>query len=334
MIELMTPKNGACVDTHTEIQSKFIDLIQSQGTEAALAWLLPLKSGRELSFPKPIHLTWRGDTANKYLLEISEDEGFSSPLAVHTEEPFFVMKNLKVGQTYHWRVNGGDTFTFTTRNDRFRFIEAEGALNVRDLGGIHIKQGLLYRGSEINKEYQLTECGKKVMREQLHVKTELDVRKSNAHPDGVSPIGEGVRYCHLPYRPYDECFEEKHRRGIVPIMEFFADEANYPIYFHCLGGADRTGMLALFLRALLGETDDDMFTDYELTSLSSYASGLAEGVASLGFRSRSADYFEEFLSLLAPYSGNTCGEKIEAFLLECNVKKETVEKIRAILKTQ
>ena len=86
------------------------------------------------------------------------------------------------------------------------------------------------------------------------------------------------------------------------------------------------------LRGLLGEADVDILIDYELTSLSSYAFGRAEGVSSLGFRSRETEYFQRFRSLFDAYNGNSIAEKAESFLRDCNVKPSTIEKIRSILK--
>ena len=93
-------------------------------------------------------------------------------------------------------------------------------------------------------------------------------------------------------------------------------------------------MIALFLRALVGEKNEDIFTDYELTSLYSYAYGISEGVDSLGFRSRFSDYFRKFMTTYNTYEGETLCERTEAFLLECNVKPETIDKVRRIIKKQ
>ena len=38
------------------------------------------------------------------------------------------------------------------------------------------------------------------------------------------------------------------------------------VYFHCAGGADRTGTLAFLIEALLGVSESDLSKDYELTS--------------------------------------------------------------------
>ena len=329
---LIYPENHSVIDTHTDIQNQFIDLIEEQGISSALDCLLPRKDGTELTFPKSVRFTWESDGSESYVFELAENDEFSRSYAVRTSDTFLEVVNLKIGQKYYWRVNGGECRTFETKNNKFRFIKIDGVLNVRDLGGINIKQGLLYRGGEINKEYIITEAGKLTFREQLNINTEINLRKDMDLPNGISCVGEDVRYKRLPYRPYVEMFEDEHRREICEIMEFLADEENYPIYFHCLGGADRTGMVAFLLRALLGESDEDILIDYELTSLSSYALGLAEGVRALGFRSREGEYFTNFLAIFNKYKGNTFSEKAEAFLLECNVAPSTIESIRNILK--
>ena len=134
-----------------------------------------------------------------------------------------------------------------------------------------------------------------------------------------------------------EVFEEKRRKNIKEIMEFLADEKNYPVYFHCKGGADRTGMLAIYLRALAGETEDQIFTDYELTSLSTYGAVLDRkyGVIvteTTGFRRRTDSYMVEFLNELDKYNGENFNEKIKNFLLDCDIAQETLDRITKIIK--
>ena len=38
------------------------------------------------------------------------------------------------------------------------------------------------------------------------------------------------------------------------------------VFFHCAGGADRTGSLAFLIEALLGVSESDLSKDYELTT--------------------------------------------------------------------
>lgn len=327
-----SPDEGAIVDTHTELQDEFIDRIHAHGTTAALEWLLPYKTEVELCLPKRLCFSWPEDGSESYLLELAESADFHDAQAIRTEGTTAELTNLKIGQDYFWRINGSDTRTFTTADSKYRFIKVGGLLNVRDVGGINIKQGLIYRGADLQNGYEITEEGKRVFTEELKIKTELNLRRDTDFPYPHSPAGESVRYVRLVYRPYREIFEDEHRRGIVDIMNFLADEDNYPTYIHCLGGADRTGMIALYLRAIAGESDEDMLTDYELTSLSTYALGLTEGVADTGFRNRNSEYFTTFLDMLSEYNGNTLGERLISFLLDCGVGQKTLDKIRSIIK--
>jgi protein-tyrosine phosphatase len=52
---------------------------------------------------------------------------------------------------------------------------------------------------------------------------------------------------------------------MVDNFRLFCDRANYPIYFHCSGGADRTGSLAWVLNAVLGVSRHETETDWEVT---------------------------------------------------------------------
>ena len=157
----------------------------------------------------------------------------------------------------------------------------------------------------------------------------MDLRGAIPEVYHECPI-EGVTYKLLPYRPYKEVFEDQHKHGIRKIMEFLADENNYPVFFHCMGGADRTGMIALYLRALVGEEDDIIHTDYELTGLSMYAGGSAENAQ--GFRRRTAPYYMEFRNMLDEYGKGPFRDKVENFLLACGVKKETIDRVKEIIR--
>ena len=330
MKNLIYPQDNAVINTYTEIQNKFIESIKENGIDSALEWLLPLKKNDELSKSKSICFTW-DESTSPYVFELSEDATFSVVYSVCVNENKLKLSNFKIGQKYYWRVNNGNVHTFETLNNSYRFIDIEGALNVRDIGGINIKQGLVYRGSEIETLYKISDEGKSTFVDLLKIETEVDLRVEGDKCDRASFAGERVRYKCLPYRPYLEIFEDIHKKELFDIMEFLSDEKNYPVYFHCLGGADRTGMLAMYLRAIAGESDEDILIDYELTSLSNYAYGLTEGVGALGFRSRNADYFVGFLERLKAYQGKNLSQNIVSFILDCCVKPETIEKIRMII---
>ncbi|MBR5554158.1 MAG: tyrosine-protein phosphatase [Clostridia bacterium] len=331
-LNILYPTEGFVFDTHTDMQNEFIEKIRNHGIDDALNWLERVKNNKECSYPSELTFKWEGSSECGYTFEISKNPDFSDSYNMVCEVPSCTLYNFEVGERYYWRVNGGRKNSFYTKNNSVRFIKIDGALNVRDVGGNKIKQGLIFRGSDLSTNYKITETGKKVFLNILKIKTEIELRKEMGD-ETVSAVGDMVRYKYLPYRPYKEIFEEEHRTGIKNIMEFLSNEDNYPVYIHCLGGADRTGMVALFLRALVGESDEMIHTDYELTSLSSYAGDITEGADKNGFRRRNSDYYTEFLDMLDVYApSEPLSKKIRNFLFDCGVTNECIEKIIKIIK--
>jgi protein tyrosine/serine phosphatase len=85
----------------------------------------------------------------------------------------------------------------------------------------------------------------------------------------------------------------------------FANPDNYPIFYHCRGGADRTGSYAFILGALYGMNHEDLILEYELTSLSIW-----------GTRIRSHALFSKFLEKFRALPGETYSEKARTFIRE------------------
>lgn len=328
MAKLLFPADGFLFDPHTPVQREFIRRIGETGINAALRWLRTVKNSTEHTYPQELRFCWEPDGLQSSRLEISENPDFSDVFVRETSENYATVDNFKTGTTYYWRVSGSQSRTFRTAAVHPRFIRVDGALNVRDIGGIGICQGLVYRGSAIDAPFGITDMGKGIFREQLKIKTELELR-TDGDP-GPSPV-PGVEKVTIPYRPYLEAFEPRHREHLRQIMALLSEESRYPIYIHCMGGADRTGMIALYLRALLGETDDDIHLDYELTALSTYAAGAKEGAD--GFRSRLSPYYTALLEGLRAYApGHPLRVCVPEFLMQCGVTQEQLETIRNILR--
>lgn len=333
MVKLLFPTEGYVFDTHTPVQNEFISRINKSNTEDALEWLLPVKDNHEISKPMSLTFKWEAEEG-PYTLELSENVDFSDSLVFKTTSNTLEVSNLKIGTSYFWRVNQCEKSSFSTKDNRFRFIDVDGALNVRDVGGVSIKQGLVYRGSEIDAHFEITDKGKKEFCETLKIKTELDLRGAQEFAGGEKSVaGDSVQRVQMPYRPYYEVFEEPNRSQLVKIMELFANKENYPVYMHCMGGADRTQMISMFLRAIVGESDEMMHLDYELTSFSVYSAGVSEGVAARGFRSRNGSWYVNFLKRLEPFGeGKTLSEKLVSFMMDCGVTEECIESIKEIIK--
>lgn len=191
--------------------------------------------------------------------------------------------NFLARTAFYWKVVTDDGIeeseirSFTTADDYPRTIFAQGTANIRDLGGLptydgmRIRQGRLYRGgaleSNVDTHYRLTERGKHVLRDVVKIKTELELRREAIGINFESAIDPSVQYLQIIGRGYDLFFEEEWRDNCRKFLELFADESNYPIHFHCIAGADRTGTLAIYLEMILGVPRKYLDLDYNLTSL-------------------------------------------------------------------
>ena len=323
MTRLISPQNGSQFDLMTLHQRAFSG--QWKKNVIVTDWTHPeRREGEDYTFPmKPVCL-WESDQAED-VFELSEREDFSDALVVNTEEKSISLSNLKTGARYFWRVNGGEVRSFTTEETAPRWIRAEGTSNVRDLGGWRtaddrrIRQGLIFRGSEMDTHHTITEAGKRTLKEELGIRTDLDLRGEAVGRISGSPLGSEIAFYLIPVRAYGEFMEEDQKEACRDVFRILADERNYPVYFHCWGGADRTGTVALLLEAILGVEFENLCLDYELTSLSVW-----------GDRSRKSDLFVSLLAALNRFGEpeESINKKAEEFLRSCGITEEELGNLR------
>ena len=142
--------------------------------------------------------------------------------------------------------------------------------NVRDMGGRktvaggRLKQGLIYRGAgnrfDRSGSIQVDDECLGVLKNQLKIKTEINV--SNNTNNNVNLDGATVQNCLMAYGavPYSNLARNSVR--IRQIMSVLADEANYPVFYHCRIGTDRTGITGMMINGLLGVDFDECLQDY------------------------------------------------------------------------
>ena len=238
--------------------------------------------------PEPATIFWTQNTsATAQQVTWSTNADFSDAFTadVPSDQSYYEIFNLLPGQTYYYKVtltvDGNPTelidASFTT-SGQLRQIKAEGAANMRDLGGWAtasgkpIKYGLIYRGAEWNGKYNLEPEGIAALRA-IGMKAELDLRSSNeALYIDKSPLGDDVTYIRIHNEDYYESGLQNRKDLYKKNLDFVFDcvKNDKPIYFHCHIGADRTGTLAVLLEGLLGVGESDLYKDYELTSFSKY----------------------------------------------------------------
>jgi len=298
--------------------------------------------------PMPVNISWEEiGGAAKYTLEVAESSDFANDTIYTFEEitgTSYNVYNLKTNSKYYWRVTS-DTgvvigpVSFNTA-DTVRYINVEKSRNIRDLGGWNgLNQGLVYRGSEINEvEYNdpttgdwvdhdlgLNEEGIRIFREDLGIKTDLDLRNPN-YPYLMgnitqSPLGADVKWLNYQASNYQYIFSSS---ATAPILKTFADINNYPIYMHCWGGADRTGSFAFLLQGLNGATEEDLAIDFELTSFSTYGRR---------YRYNSGNYtYASMIEKVKACEGKTLQEKFENCVInEIGLTRAEVSNIQSIL---
>ena len=297
-------------------------------------------AARMNDIPLPITLSWtrNGNGNPTYTVTLATDAAFTENVCTYvTKKTTLNVYNLLVNTTYYYKVKAtvadGQSFesaraSFKTANT-VRWINVDGVRNVRDIGGwTGLNQGLVFRGSELNQTQSygtaITEEGIRTMCEDIGIRTHLDFRPaaSNAPFGSDSPLGEDVTWANAPLAAFLSAFNAGN--GYTTAMKVFTDYDNYPVYMHCVGGADRTGTVAFMLEGLCGVEEADLSIELELTSFSKF-----------GYRYRydnSTYIFATVVERVKGYSGNSLQEKFETIFREVyGFSEAEISNVRAIL---
>ena len=372
-IELLSNNKGETV----RVTDESIDEYLSATDEETQIDIL-LKNEYSGKGAKSVTLSWNQNGSSFYNVYISEDASFENSRVekVFGYTPTLELYNLIPGRNYYWKVRGtysndtSEVGSFTTKQSAVRAISVDGVSNVRDLGGYkvgsgNVNYGLLYRGGKLNGTVNgeaVTDEGKATMLNRLGIKTEIDLRsESDDGGQTQNAIGENVKYFKIPLGQYANVidyeswrnlgkdkvsggYDANYKNAIKGLFELLADESNYPVYFHCNAGADRTGTLALLINGLLGVDEQSLIKDYELTTFSRYGRRLRSGVAEDGKSFTSSGIMQNdggnyvamglFIDALkANYTVNgTINEAVYNYLIEyIGLSNETIDRIKGIL---
>lgn len=235
--------------------------------------------------------------------------------------------NLLTGKAYHYKalitLSDGTELVLSGSFETAagpRLMNIDGLINVRDVGGWattdgkKVRQGLLYRGGELDgmfeKDYKLTAEGLEQMKA-LGIKTDLDLRHA-----GEDVLGPDVQHFYYDALQYHYAFTPTGMEAVRRVFTDLANPDNYPAYLHCTYGVDRTGTMSYLLLGLLGVGDEDLHRDYEMSAL--YHDWLTQ------------EHMDIFVEQIAQLPGNNTKERVEYFILSTGVTKEQVESIRQI----
>ena len=223
--------------------------------------------------PKPVTVTWSEGNAAKVVVSPSPlfEEAVEVPMDANVAEIY----NLIPGVKYFYKVLDGDGKVLATSGftpvGPLRMIRGV-ASNMRDLGGWkadggHIAYGKLYRGAALSSR-RTTDRAKEIFKNDLGISVDLDLRGIKESEANVGPVVEGVEYIKFPVEKNlgrgTGNTQELYQQAIRAIIGYLGEGRS--VFFHCAGGADRTGTLAFLIEGLLGVSESDMSKDYEITT--------------------------------------------------------------------
>ena len=155
----------------------------------------------------------------------------------------------------------------------------------------------------------------------LGIKSDLDLRNDDeCYGMKGSPLGNSVTWFHYSSYGYAAMQASYGKEPFKKVFRVFLDPTNYPIVFHCIGGADRTGAVAFILNGLLGVDEEELYLDWEATGFSNAGPGWCH-------RTRFNLLIEGFQKL----PGRTLHEKIENYVLDLGFTHKDIEKFRFLM---
>lgn len=175
----------------------------------------------------------------------------------------------------------------------------EGAVNLRDLGGLpageyRVRRGRVFRSGMM---HAISPEGLERLAGQHGIRTIVDLRNQvELDQDGLSDFdAAGIRHIHLPVsastaatpdaqdvraarmrafmegtRSWSEAYQaivSYCAPAYVRFFETIAEPDSLAAVFHCSAGRDRTGIAAALLLEVLGVDDEKIVTDYHATGV-------------------------------------------------------------------
>jgi protein tyrosine/serine phosphatase len=243
-----------------------------------------------------------------------------------------------------------------------RILDWEGALNVRDTGGLptadgrRVKPGALVRSDVLTR---LTPSGRAALiahgvRTVVDVRTSQEVGKDVDYPFRASGVRSDPNYVNVSFvvdldeetqaqvearresakhlGELNQMDLEIHKTGIGAIVIAVADAEPGGVLIHCYAGKDRTGMSVALLLSLAGVSDEDISDDYALTTLNldGLINDWLDTIEDVAERERmrilATPSREAMLETMA-YVHDKYGSA-ERYLLSAGVSQEHIERIR------
>ena len=325
-------------EIHSEVQKAFLSY---EGAYDQCPDDLYPDGKQHLSDSLPITLTWDyqlpgGKEVSKFSVVYGQKNDLSDGYRVDgNEESSISFNNPFLGTNYFKLIA---TFTddsseeslihhFNVDSTYPRNLTISGMTNCRDMGGrvtedgAKIKQGLIYRTSGKNQNGSLTDATKEEMINHLGVKYEInlagDSNSYNLNLEGTTLITS----CRMDTSSTGGFHHfSRNTEAVKNFFEFLADSNNYPLYYHCKIGTDRTGLCSVLLSGLLGVSLNEIYQDYLFSNFGKI--GEKRGIGG----GDSHDMMK-YMTDLFTFSGSSFKNKVYNVLLGIGLSRNTLDAV-------
>ena len=332
-------------EIHTANQLKYLNLSKDyyDMTKSDLD-ACDAMGNKNVSTPEKTTLNWEftapdGYEVKNYTLVFSQSMDLSDPYIVEgTKNPTISFYNSFLGTNYFKIVanfttgdkQSSDVKTFKVTEQAPRNLYVGNMPNFRDMGGRttyaggKVKQGLIYRGAGNNFDQRGTAPNadaQDIMLNQLRLKTEINV--SNGTGNNINLSGNKIVDAFMAYGavPYSNLARNSVR--IRQVMDVLADESNYPVFYHCRIGTDRTGITGFMINGLLGVPFNEAVQDYGFSNFAPIDNQRYPHKPNDTNGDDIAKYLDELLAL----PGETFQEQVYLALRMMGVSAEKLDKI-------
>ena len=248
--------------------------------------------------------------------------------------------NMIPGRRYFYKLVRGSAIVregcFTPFGP-LRMINGGGIVNVRDLGGWQAEGGRHVAYARIYRGYRLDDGNQcQSLRDSIGFQVDLDLRgrysaAATNNNDPTNPARFPVENAGSYYAPVQQASQNVTCYLNLPVQQLMYQDGEHGVtaglyqvairfiihklsegrvvYFHCYGGADRTGTLAFLIEALLGVAESDLSQDYELTTFCGNRRVRSESSSEYAFKKFVTNY------LHPSFTGNDMQEKVTAWAM-------------------
>ena len=352
-LEIVSPKDGATVPILTADMKAYLALPRA---ERVAQFADPAARKRIAKFgdrPPKTRLAWTctlpAATGTVWSVKVRRAKDGKVVFTARTSKSAVDVDNLEIACDYKWRVKGASRDgvqmraegTFRTEDTAPRLMHVSRVRNMRDFGGRvgldgrRVRQGIVYRSAGLNANARksksrggmvpgkvtLTDAARAYAKGVLGIRTDIDLR-SDRECFGMtgSPLGPEVKWVHVSSSAYGGMAKDSGKKAFAKVFRVFLDEKNYPLDFHCIAGADRTGSLAFILNALLGVDEEELWRDWEVT-------GFQTSNVKFAHRSR----FDKLVKVFEALPGANIHEKVAAYVKSVGFTDADIEKFRSIM---